>query len=105
EWHDRPEMSRRRPEPRRRLVRRVAQVVRDVEARAAASTQRRARVALWLWRVAVQVTRQWVHDRCPQQAASLAFQTLLSVVPALAVCLAAFRATGQFEAESALVEF
>jgi len=56
-------------------------------------------------RLTAQVLRQWARDRCPQQAASLAFQTVLSVVPVLAVCLAALRVTGLMGAESALVDF
>ena len=56
-------------------------------------------------RVASQVLGQWAHDRCPQQAASLAFQTVLSIVPLLAVTLAVLRATGAMEAESSFVDF
>jgi membrane protein len=56
-------------------------------------------------RVLVQVVRQWARDRCPQQAASLAFSTALSVVPMFAVAVALLRATGEFEAESTLVAF
>ncbi len=56
-------------------------------------------------RVLVQVVKQWVRDRCPQQAASLAFQTALSIVPVIAIALAVLRATGEFEAESSLVNF
>ncbi len=56
-------------------------------------------------RVASQVLAQWARDRCPQQAASLAFQTVLSIVPLLAVTLAVLRATGAMEAESSFVDF
>src|SRR5688500_7799544 len=60
---------------------------------------------LYAARVLIQVVRQWARDRCPQQAASLAFSTALSVVPLFAVALALLRATGEFEAESTLVSF
>jgi membrane protein len=63
------------------------------------------RFARYLFRVSTQVIRQWARDRCPQQAASLAFQTVLSIVPALAVALAALRVTGNMGAESSLVDF
>ena len=59
----------------------------------------------YLVRVMVQVFRQWARDRCPQQAASLAFQTLLSIVPLLAVTLAILRSTGAMQAESSFVDF
>lgn len=97
------------PAPRRAepqdLRRRLAAFVRSAEARAAQSTRKRVRVSLYLVRLGLQVVRQWARDRCPQQAASLAFQTVLSVVPVLAVCLAALRLTGLIEEESALVQF
>ena len=38
-------------------------------------------------RFVVQMVRQFVHDRCPRQAASLAFQTLLVFAPLIAVLL------------------
>jgi len=85
--------------------RRLRSLVRAAEDRAAHSERRRVRMSLYLVRIAAQVVRQWARDRCPQQAASLAFQTVLSVVPALAVCLAILRATGLIEEESAFVEF
>ena len=52
-----------------------------------------------------QLVHQWVRDRCPQQAASLAFQTVLSVVPLTAVAMAALRIWGDVGAESSLVAF
>jgi membrane protein len=90
---------------RRRLKHRVADKVREVEARAALSHRKRVRAPLFAWRVTVQVVRQWKRDRCPQQAASLSFQTLVSLVPALAVGLAAFRAMDLLREESALVDY
>ncbi|HKA87982.1 MAG TPA: YihY/virulence factor BrkB family protein [Haliangiales bacterium] len=56
-------------------------------------------------RVNVQVVRQWTHDHCPQQAAYLAFETALSLVPIMAVTLSLLRATGEFDAQSTLVSF
>ena len=96
------------PRPRREpqnLRRRLSDFLRSAETRAAKSTRKRVRVSLYLVRLAVQVVKQWARDRCPQQAASLAFQTVLSIVPVLAVCLAALRLTGLMEEESALVQF
>ncbi len=84
---------------------RFSAFLRSAESRAAKSTRKRWRFSLYIVRLAVQVVRQWARDRCPQQAASLAFQTVLSIVPVLAVCLAALRMTGLMEEESALVQF
>jgi membrane protein len=84
--------------------RRVSHFVRMAEG-APAGARRRVRYTLYVVRRGAQVLRQWARDRCPQQAASLAFQTILSVVPFLAVCLAALRMTGLIGAESALVDF
>jgi membrane protein len=56
-------------------------------------------------RLVVQVGRQWSRDHCPQQASYLAFETALSLVPIFAVTLSLLRATGEFDAESALVNF
>jgi membrane protein len=67
--------------------------------------RRRVFYPLYVFRVLLQVGRQWARDRCPQKAAALAFQTALSLVPLVAVGLALLRAAGQFGAESALVEF
>lgn len=98
------------PAPRRRLEpqnlrKRLSAFLRSAESRAQRSTRKRVRVSLYLVRLSVQVVRQWARDRCPQQAASLAFQTVLSIVPVLALCLAALRMTGLMEEESALVQF
>jgi membrane protein len=56
-------------------------------------------------RVIVQVVKQWARDRCPQQAAAMAFSTALSIVPLFAIALALLRATGEFEAQSTMVNF
>ncbi len=60
---------------------------------------------IYTLRLTMQVVRQWARDRCPQQAASLAFQTVLSVVPLLALSLALLRASGNLDAESQLIQF
>lgn len=90
---------------RRAWRKRVADLVHQAERRGVPGARRRVRYSLYVIRLIAQVLRQWARDLCPQQAASLAFQTVLSVVPVLAVCLAALRATGLIEAESALVDF
>lgn len=43
------------------------------------------------------VLRRWSEDRCPQIAASLAFTTLLALVPVFAIAVAAFSAAPFFE--------
>lgn len=76
-----------------------------LEERAAEGGRRRERALWYAVRLSGQLFRQWARDRCPQQAASLAFQTILSLVPGLAVALAAMRATGNIDAESSFVQF
>ena len=89
----------------RRVQNKVVARVKSAEERARLSQRRRVRAVLYLWRLCVQVLTQWQRDRCPQHAAGLSFQSVLSVVPALAVVFAAVRATGALEAESALIDF
>jgi membrane protein len=84
--------------PPRGLRARVRHLVGDVLARQ--PRRRRAALAIYALRITVQVVRQWARDRCPQQAASLAFQTTLSIVPAVALSLAVLSATGHLDAES-----
>lgn len=62
-------------------------------------------IAIYLLRLLVQVVRQWIADRCPQQAASLAFQTALSLAPLLFVALALMRGFGMLEEGSQLVDY
>jgi membrane protein len=97
--------ARRKTKPIRRVRNQVVARVRDVEARARHSQRKRVRAIFYLWRLTVQVVTQWRRDRCPQHAAGLSFQSVLSVVPALAVAFAAVRAMGALEAESALIQF
>ncbi len=91
--------------PLQRVRNRVVEKVRDVEDRASHSERKRVRAPLYVWRICVLLVAQWKRDRCPQQAAGLSFQSVLSVVPALALAMAAFRATGAMEAESSLIKF
>lgn len=89
----------------RSLRARVDALASRVEDRAAVAERRRDLVPVYVFRVALQVLRQWARDRCPQQAASLAFQTVLSIVPLVAVLLSVLRATGNTDAHSTFVAF
>lgn len=82
---------------------RVAGFMRSVEDRA--GEHKHWVFPAYVMRVSSQVLRQWARDKCPQQAASLAFQTVLSVVPLLAVTLAMLRLTGSLGEQSAFVKF
>lgn len=66
---------------------------------------RKARAAIYVWRLVMRILRQWARDRCPQQAAALAFQSALSLVPILAIAFALLRVVGSLEAESKLLVF
>src|ERR1700747_2285972 len=66
---------------------------------------RRARAAYYLYRLALRILAQWARDKCPQQAAALAFQTALSLVPVMAIAFSLLRAMGSLDAESHLSEF
>jgi len=67
--------------------------------------RRRVAYPLYVLRVAIQLGKQWARDKCPQIAASLAFQSALSLVPVLAVTSALLSATGALSAQSALVDY
>jgi membrane protein len=71
----------------------------------AGALSRRAQFALYISRLFGRIVKQWVRDRCPQQAASLTYQTILSLVPLLALVFAALRQTRNLEVESSVVEF
>ncbi len=74
----------------------------------AVATQRlsaRARAAIFIYRLALRILFQWAHDRCPQQAAALAFQTALSLVPVTAIAFSILRAMGSLDAQSQLLTF
>jgi membrane protein len=74
---------------------------------AVATTQlsRRARVVTYLYRLSVRILVQWARDKCPQQAAALAFQTALSLVPVIAIAFSILRAMGSLDVESRLSDF
>jgi membrane protein len=72
--------------------------------------QPRPQVALpvpaeWLLRLARQVFRRWRADRCPQEAAALAFKTALSLVPLMAVASTLLKAAGKLDERGAILEF
>jgi membrane protein len=71
----------------------------------AALISRRARVGVYISRLAVRIVKQWVRDRCPQQAAALTYQTTLSLVPLLALVFAGLRLTRNLDVESRFVDF
>src|SRR4029079_16223208 len=74
----------------------------------AAASQRlsgRARAAFFLYRLSRRILFQWAHDKFPQQAAALAFQTALSLVPVTAIAFSILRAMGSLDAESQLLRF
>jgi len=72
---------------------------------ATASISRRARIAAFLYRLTVRILAQWARDKCPQQAAALAFQTALSLVPVTAIVFSILRGVGSLDAESRLSTF
>jgi membrane protein len=72
---------------------------------ATAQLSRRARAIVFLYRLSLRILAQWARDKCPQQAAALAFQTALSLVPVTAIAFSVLRAMGSLDAESRLSEF
>jgi membrane protein len=74
-------------------------------AAATARLSRRARAAAFLYRLTIRILHQWARDKCPQQAAALAFQTALSMVPVTAIAFSILRAVGSLDAESQLSAF
>jgi membrane protein len=74
-------------------------------AAATARFSRRARLAIFLYRLSLRILAQWARDKCPQQAAALAFQTALSLVPVTAIVFSLLRAVGSLESESRLSQF
>ena len=71
----------------------------------AAMLSRRARAGMYLVRLGLRIIKQWVRDRCPQQAAALTYQTTLGMVPLLALVFATLRQTHNLEAQSRFLEF
>lgn len=72
---------------------------------ATAQLSRRARAAVFLYRLALRILAQWARDKCPQQAAALAFQTALSLVPVTAIAFSVLRSLGSLDVESRLSQF
>ena len=72
---------------------------------ATASFSRPARIAIFMYRLSLRILAQWARDKCPQQAAALAFQTALSLVPVTAIVFSILRAVGSLDAESRLTTF
>ncbi len=66
---------------------------------------RRARAAAFIYRLSIRILTQWARDKCPQQAAALAFQTALSLVPVTAIAFSILRGVGSLDAESRLLQF
>jgi membrane protein len=66
---------------------------------------RRARAGVYVSRLGIRIVKQWVRDRCPQQAAALTYQTTLSLVPLLALVFAGLRLTRNLDVESRFVDF
>jgi len=66
---------------------------------------RRARAAIFVYRLSIRILAQWARDKCPQQAAALAFQTALSLVPVTAIAFSILRGVGSLDAESRLLQF
>jgi membrane protein len=65
----------------------------------------RKSLAIYVVAIAKLIWRQWVLDKCPQAAASLAYETALSLVPLTAVCFALLKAVGGLSERSDLVIF
>jgi len=66
---------------------------------------RRAQAGIYFSRLLVRIMKQWVRDRCPQQAAALTYQTTLSLVPLLALVFAGLRLTHNLDVQSRFVDF
>src|SRR6266511_5701611 len=62
----------------------------------------KTRALIFIYRLALRILAQWARDKCPQQAAALAFQTALSLVPVTAIAFSLLRATGSLDVESRL---
>jgi membrane protein len=65
---------------------------------------RRTRAAVYLTRLGIRILKQWARDKCPQQAAALAFTTALSLVPVTAIAFTILRSVGSLDAQSQLTE-
>jgi membrane protein len=89
----------------RRTFGQIRAILVEGAAPAAMALTRRARAGVYVARLAIRILKQWARDRCPQQAAALAFQSTLSLVPILAIAFTVLRGAGALDAESRLVDF
>ena len=88
------------------VIERVRELVRESLQFDRAGLSRKRAFWLGLLRLWIQVGKGLVRDKCLQQASSLAYKTVLSVVPFVAVALSLIKAFGGFSGEeSALVVF
>lgn len=65
----------------------------------------RGRAVFYLTRLGIRILKQWARDKCPQQAAALAFNTALSLVPVTAIAFTILRSMGSLDAQSRLSDF
>jgi membrane protein len=89
----------------RKTLDQIRAIIIEGAAPAAEAMTRPGQAALYLARLGVRILKQWARDRCPQQAASLAFSTTLGLVPILAIAFTVLRGAGAMDAESQLVGF
>jgi membrane protein len=82
-----------------RIVEGAVRVLRDSIYPEADEPGHRRFVLVQLARLFIVVWRQLVRDRCTQQAASLAYQSALSLVPILVVAFASLRALRVFDSD------
>ena len=66
---------------------------------------RRARAGIFVGRLGLRILKQWARDRCPQQASALAYQTILSLVPILAIAFALLRSMGTGDSEARMLDY
>ena len=72
---------------------------------AAAHLSSRGRALFYLTRLGIRILKQWARDKCPQQAAALAFNTVLSLVPVTAIAFTILHSLGSLDAQSRLSDF
>lgn len=90
----------------RSLLERLHALVRESVAFDRAGLSRKRATVLFTIRLFIQVWKGLVADKCLQQASSLAYKSVLSLVPSVAVALSVVKAFGGFEgSESAVVVF
>ena len=88
------------------VIERVRAVIRESLQFDRVGLSRKQAFWLGLLRLLIQVGKGLVRDKCLQQASSLAYKTMLSIVPFVAVALSLIKAFGGFSGEeSAVVVF